>query len=50
VASASVFLGEGGNSGIPHNSFSMSVPEGASFQVKLEGNVAPEKVHISVFG
>lgn len=34
---------------LPHASLVMTVPVGASFQIKLDGNIDENNVHISVF-
>lgn len=49
VASTSVFLDEKGK-GVPHNSLCISVPKGASFEIKLEGNIEVDAVWISACG
>lgn len=49
VASTSVFLDENGK-GVPHNSLCISVPKGASFEIKLEGDIDVDSVWISACG
>lgn len=46
-AAASVFWS--GDHKIPHASLCMTVPLGASFQIKLSGDVPESNVHLSVF-
>ena len=49
VASTSVFL-DANTKGVPENSLCISVPKGASFEIKLEGDVKVDGVWISACG